>query len=264
MRRYKTFLSILICSIFVLSSCVSRKEITYFQPVDENTDSTVTEIANTYIPRIQEGDILSIAVSSISKEANEMFNPYPAASVNAMYQSAGTIAPAPAIGFLVDKSGNIQLPMVGSLYVKGMTITEATNKITAELEKYLKSPTVNIYIANYKVSVLGEVARPAVYTIPNEIMTLPQAIAFAGDLTVYGRRDNILIIREENGKRIFTRVDLRNRDIFDSDYYYLRPNDIVYVEAKKSKAMGTDQLYLLTPIVMSTLTLVLTLVNVFK
>ncbi|MCD7973939.1 MAG: polysaccharide export protein [Candidatus Azobacteroides sp.] len=191
-----------------------------------------------------------------------MFNPY--SQPSNYQQTAGTIAPMPIIGFLVDVNGNVKLPMVGDVKVSGLTTEEATLVITELLEKYLISPTVNVRIANFKISVLGEVARPAVYTIPNEIITLPQALSLAGDLTIYGKRENILIIREENGKRTFARLDIRDRKIFDSEYYYLHPNDIVYVETKSSKATSTDLVYQLSSVVLTSLTFLLTVARFFK
>ena len=263
MKTYKSFFGIFFCLVFTLSSCVSEKKITYFQPAENTTDPVVAEIINTYTPRIQEGDILNVMVSSISKEANEMFNPHPASTNMYFNQTAGTTAPQPAVGFWVDENGNIELPMVGNMHVKGMTIPEVTSALTKELNKYLKSPTVNVLIANFKVTVLGEVNRPAVYTVPNETMTLPQAIAYAGDLTIYGKRENILIIREGPGKRTFARVNLLGRDVFNSEYYYLRPNDIVYIESKGSKATSTDLAFQVTPIVLASLTFLLTIAGFF-
>lgn len=262
MRISKFLFVFFLPSILLLGSCVSKEKIVYFQSASETDDPMVTEITNSYKPTIREGDILTIIVSSISKEANDMFNPYTQALP--YQQSVGTIAPTPVIGFLVDKSGNIQLPMVGTLSVKDLTTEEATALISKELEKYLISPTVNVRIANYKISVLGEVVRPADYTIPNEKITLPQALALAGDLTVFGKRENILIIREENGKRTFARVDIRDREMFNSEYYYLHPNDIVYVEPKTSKATSSETVYQLTPIILSALTFLITVVNVLK
>ena len=261
MKIYHTLGKFCIGLTLILTSCVSSKEITYFQTRQEKIDPEVTEIINQYTPRIQSGDVLSVLVSSISKEANEMFNPY--AQSTPPSENTGTIAPKPVVGFLVDNAGYVKLPMIGMLKVSDLTTEEARLLITNNLEKYLVSPTVNVRIANYKVSVLGEVARPATYTIPNEIMTIPQILALAGDLTIYGKRENILVIREENGKRIFARIDLRSRDLFNSDYYYLHPNDIVYVETKKSKATSTDVVYQLTPVMLSALTFVLTIARFF-
>jgi polysaccharide export outer membrane protein len=241
---------------------MSTKKITYFQPASRELDEVVSKIEETYTPRIKEGDILSIAVSSLSKEANEMFNPVTPV-VNYTTQNVGTIAPQPVLGYLVDAAGNIALPMLGNVLVKGLTSKELSVKLTAQLQQYLESPTVIVRIANYTVSVLGEVARPAVYTIPNEHITLPEALALAGDLTIYGKRKNILVIREFDGSRQFARIDITQRDFFTSPFYYLRSGDMVYVEATSGRLTSTDRIYQLAPIVINSLTLCVLIFTTF-
>lgn len=209
-----------------------------------------------YLPRIKSGDILSIRVSSLSKEADEMFNPL-AGAYNNVNQSVTTTAPQPVVGFTVDKDGNITLPLVGRIHVVGSTSQELATQLTAKLEQHLQSPTVTVRIANYTVSVMGEVVRPALYTIPNEQITLPQALSMAGDMTIYGKRQNILIIREVDGQRQFARVDMTQRELFDSPYYYLHSGDIVYVEAATGKVTASDRVFQLTPIVLSSLSLLI-------
>jgi polysaccharide export outer membrane protein len=249
---------------FLMSACVSTKKITYFQPVSRELDEVISKIEATYIPRIKEGDILSIAVSSLSKEANEMFNPVTQVQ-NYYTQNVGTIAPNPVLGYTVDAAGNISVPLLGSVQAEGLTSRELSIKLTAQLQQYLESPTVIVRIANYTVSVLGEVARPAMYTIPNEQITLPEALSLAGDLTIYGKRENILIIREFEGTRQFARIDITKRDIFTSPFYYLRSGDVIYVEATSGKLTSTDRIYQLAPIVINSLTLcVLILTTLLK
>jgi polysaccharide export outer membrane protein len=237
-----------------MSACVSTKKITYFQPASPELDEVISKIEETYTPQIKEGDILSITVSSLSKEANEMFNPI-SQVLNYTSQGVGTIAPNPVIGHTVDAVGNISLPLIGSVYVKGLTSKELSVKLITELQRYLESPTVIVRIANYTVSVLGEVVRPAVYTIPNEQITLPEALAMAGDLTIYGKRNNILVVREFDGFRQFARIDITRRDIFTSPFYYLRTGDMIYVEATSGRLTATDRTYQLAPIIINSLTL---------
>jgi polysaccharide export outer membrane protein len=250
----------IICSL--MSACLSTKKITYFQPVSPELDEVVSKIEETYTPRIKEGDILSITVSSLSKEANEMFNPV-AQILNYTTQTVGTIAPNPIVGYTVDVAGNIALPLLGSVQVKGLTSKELSVKLTAQLQQYLESPTVIVRIANYTVSVLGEVVRPAMYTMPNEQITLPEALALAGDLTIYGKRKNILIIRELDGVRQFARVDITKRDVFSSPFYYLRSGDVIYVEATSGRLTSTDRIYQLAPIVINSLTLGVLIITTF-
>jgi polysaccharide export outer membrane protein len=256
----KVFWCGIICSL--MSACISTKKITYFQPVSPELDEVISKIEETYTPRIKEGDILSITVSSLSKEANEMFNPI-TQILNYTTQTVGTIAPNPILGYTVDAAGNIALPLLGNVQVKGLTSKDLSVKLAEQLQQYLESPTVVVRIANYTVSVLGEVARPAMYTMPNEQITLPEALALAGDLTIYGKRENILIIREIEGTRQFARIDVTNRDVFTSPFYYLRSGDVVYVEATSGKLLSIDRTYLLAPIVINSLTLGVLIISTF-
>jgi polysaccharide export outer membrane protein len=247
----------------LLSACLSTKKITYFQPVSPELDQAVSKIEATYVPVIKAGDILSITVSSLDKEDNEMFNPVSEAR-NYTTQNAGTIAPEPVLGFTVSASGDISLPILGSVHVGGLTSKALAEELTVRLEQYIKSPTVLVRIANYTVSVLGEVVRPARYTIPNEQISLPEALALAGDLTIYGKRKNVLLIRESNGERQFVRIDLTQRDFFNSPYYYLHSGDILYVEATSGRLTTIDRVYQLTPIVINSLTLMVLILNSVK
>jgi polysaccharide export outer membrane protein len=248
---------------FLMSACISTKKITYFQSESRELDEVIAKIEETYTPQIKEGDILSITISGLGKETNEMFNPV-TQILSYTTQPAGTIAPHPIIGYTVDAAGNISLPLLGNVHVKGLTSKELSINLTAQLEQqYLKSPTVIVRIANYTVSVLGEVARPAVYTIPNEQITLPEALALAGDLTIYGKRNNILVIREFEGTRQFTRIDITQRDVFTSPFYYLRAGDLIYVEATSGKLTATDRTYQLAPIIINSLTLCVLIFTTF-
>lgn len=256
------FISLGIILMLGFTSCLSTKDVTYFQPADKSVDKIVNDVKEKYTPTIQSGDILSITVSSLSKEANEMFNPF-TQPTNYNNQSAGTIAPQPVVGFTVDSAGFISLPLLGAVQVRNLTSNEVSTLLTQQLSRFLESPTVVVRIANYTISVLGEVARPAVYTVPNEQMTLTQALALAGDINIYGKKHNVLIVRERDGKREFARIDMTRRDLFDSPYYYLRPGDLVYVEPSAGKITTTDRIYQLTPIVISSLTLLVLIINTF-
>lgn len=246
--------------IFLISilftSCLTRKQITYFQAANERSDTTTVSIKEKFISKIQPGDILNIRVFSLSQEANAMFNVFP-------QEEAGnaTNAMAAPVGFLVAADGTVTLPLAGKIQVVGLNSADASDTITKKLEQYLVEPTVSIRIVNFKISVLGEVYHPSVYIIANDRITLPEALSLAGDLTVYGKRKNILIIREEDGKREFARVDLTKRDFFDSPYYYLRPNDVIYAEPSTGRVLGTSGLLQVAPLVLSALTLLVLIIN---
>jgi len=168
--------------------------------------------------------------------------------------------PPAAIGYLVDNDGQVTIPLLGKVKLGGLTTFAASDKVVKKLDSLLvQQPTVNIRILNFKIAVLGEVLKPAVYTIPNEKVSIPEAIAMAGDLTIFARRENILLVREVDGKRNFIRLDITQRDIFNSPYYYLHPNDILYIEPGKGRITSSDRTIQLLPIAISGLTLIATL-----
>ncbi|WP_186741639.1 polysaccharide biosynthesis/export family protein [Spirosoma utsteinense] len=245
----------LIIGIFV--SCASPKKLVYFQgqTVGEDTVS----IADQFIPTVKKGDVLSIQVSSLNSEATIYFNPSASASSNVTNTGANPLVNTP--GYLVSNEGTIKIPLVGQLAVADLNTTEIADLITTKLKPYLKEPTVNVRNLNFRISVLGEVTRPSLFTIPNERITIPEALGLAGDLTIYGRRDNVLVIREEGKKRIFTRIDLTNRDAFRSPYYSLHPNDVIYVEPGKARATSVDRTYQLAPVFIGVLSLIAIIVT---
>ncbi|TSJ43080.1 polysaccharide export protein [Mucilaginibacter corticis] len=262
--------SLLVLLIFIalFSSCVNQKQIAYFQKGINGSDTMA--VAKAYVPKIQPGDILAINVGSLNPVASSFFNPYsstPIISDNTSGAANGVsaigsagIAPAAsqstAQGFLVDPSGTVELPLIGSLKIAGLNTSEARDTIKNRLKTYLKEPTVNVRFLNYKISVMGEVARPSVYVIPNERITLPEALSMAGDMTIFGKRENVLIIRDENGKKQFGHIDLTSREVYTSPYYYLHANDIVYVEPGKGRIAQTDKIYQILPVILSALSLI--------
>lgn len=241
-----------------LSSCVSPQSIIYFQ--GDTTRFKVDQITESYVPTIQPNDILTIIVGSLSAESNEMFNAANTmTTASANYASSGTGAKLQPLGYLVQADGTIEMPLVGQVKIMGLTTAAASDLIKEKLEKYVKGPSVIIRNVNFKVSVLGEVRSPAIYVIPDEKITLPQVLSMAGDLTIYGNRSNVLIIREENGKREYARLDLTKRAIFDSPYYYLHKNDQIYVEPVKAKMLESDIRARRLPLVASVLAAVSTI-----
>ncbi|MXV52130.1 polysaccharide export protein [Pedobacter sp. HMF7647] len=252
-RIFRNFLFLFIS--FGFFSCVSQKDVTYFQSTNTKDSLTAMNVQQAYVIKLQTGDILSVMVNSLSPEANSMFNPYVEASRANTSQNITNNAPAAAEGYLIDVDGNITLPLVGKLKVSGLTVKQTTDLITEKLDKYLQQPTVNVRLINFKISILGEVVRPSVYTIPNEQITVPQALALAGDLTIYGKRKNIMVVRETDGKREFGHVDLTSRNMFNSPYYYLHANDVVYVEPSSGKLTSTDRLVQLLPLLISAVSL---------
>jgi polysaccharide export outer membrane protein len=249
----RVFLSGLLFSGLV-SSCVAPKTMVYFRP--EAQRDSLTDITQQYTPTIQKNDMLSIIVGSMNTEANEFFNAKNQFTSSTTSYGASGAASVQPYGYLVYADGTVELPLIGKVPVGGLGTQDAADTLRKRLIKYLKKPSVSIRFINYKVSVLGEVNRPAVYTIPDEQITLPEVLSLAGDLTITGRRDNIMVVREENGKRAYASLDLTSRKIFDSPYYYLHKNDLVYVEPTKARMNANDRKTQVVPLLVSIVTAV--------
>lgn len=232
----------------IFSSCAVTKNVAYFENVPDTTKQKLEAEALYKDPIIMPDDILSVNLitidpttsSTINQAANVAISPLLGSTGSSSSLSSGTAANSIVQGLLVDKNGYIALPIIGEIKVGGLTTYEAKVLITQMAAKYFKSPDVQIRFTNFKITVLGEVLHPSVYIIPNEKVTVLDAIGLAGDLTIYGRRENVLVIREVDGKRQVTRLDLNSTDVFQSPAFYLKQNDVVYVEPNKSAIVQAD------------------------
>ena len=234
MIRYLIFLFL---ASFLFSSCVSHKELVNFNDPSLAVDKT-EEIVNAMNLTIQPEDLIRIQVSSFDPEAALPFNLEPQGQQNLMQQLAqsgdgGNYQLELFSGYLVDQDGFIDFPVLGRIQVNGLTLEETKAKIVESLKTYINDPVVNIRFLNLKITVLGEVNSPGTIRLSNKRVTVLEAIGLAGDLTLYANRNNILVIREENGKRTSTRLDLQKPEIFNSPYFYLQQNDLIYVEPTK-------------------------------
>jgi len=227
---------IYLLSALLLVSCGPTRNLAYFSDLEEQAVYT-ENITNATQPKIQPDDLLSITVTSPNAEANKLFNTGVAPAVGSV-ADINTSNRATNIhneGYLVDRNGNIDFPVLGQVKLGGLTKEEAKAKLIAELNEYLKEPMVNIRFLNYKVTVVGEVNRPSTFTIPTEKINILEALGMAGDMTAFGKRENVLIIREEAGVRTMARVNLNETEVLNSPYFYLRQNDVVYVEPDRMK-----------------------------
>lgn len=238
-----------ILSVFMLTvtSCTSTKNFTYF---NNTKDSTFESMISNVEPIIQPSDIFTISVTSLNKEASEDFN-------NNKTGDNG--------GYLVNTDGHIQMPTLGKIKAAGFTKTQLTEEITNIIlsRKLLLEPIVTIRYTNFQVTLIGEVNNPTVITVPNEKISLLNAIAQAGDLTIYGKRDNILLIREKDGKRNTHHININTEDFFTSPYYYLQPNDVVYVEPNKAKIATSGRSQQILPIALTAVSFLLVIFNNF-
>ncbi|MCX2739947.1 polysaccharide biosynthesis/export family protein [Pontibacter anaerobius] len=227
---------IFILCLFCLTSC-GRRNLAYFSDLQDKKIYS-EKISNKTEPKIQADDLLSITVNSLNPEANTLFNRGVITPIGRTIDFS--VGGSPNIdkyneGYLVDKNGYIEFPVLGKLKVGGLTKQEASDMIEEELNDYLKEPTTTIRYLNFRVSVIGEVNRPSTFTIPTEKITILEALGMAGDMTAFGKRENVLVIREEGGIRTMARVNLNNKDVLNSPYFYLQQSDVVYVEPDEKK-----------------------------
>ncbi|MCU0431140.1 MAG: polysaccharide biosynthesis/export family protein [Cytophagaceae bacterium] len=220
--------------LVLFAQCVSTKKTVYFHGMEDKSIATTMVVE---APVIQKNDLLDISISSLNPNASAIFNLGGSAALTNTL--SGTITQT--FGYLVDQTGAIQLPVLGNIKAEGLTQAALKDSIVQRIlqRKLLIDPIVTIRFLNFKISVMGEVGRPNVYNIPNEKITLLEALTLAGDLTVYSRRDNVLLIREEKGQRQVIRINLNTDELFTSPYYYLKSGDILYVEHNRAKVANS-------------------------
>lgn len=233
MRKIFVRLSILLVLLVVsAASCSTYKKINYIQ--DAQLDTALTMIANQGI-LIQPMDMISIVVSSRDPELARIYN-LPVVTYQAGSESSVSNFNQRLIGYSVDNDGNIQFPELGTIHVAGLNRWQLAELIREKLSSLVKDAVVTVQFMNFKISVTGEVTSPGVFDISGDKITIFEAISLARNLTIYGRRDGVYVIREQNGSRTIYQVDLRTVDMFNSPAYYLQQNDVVYVEPNKVRA----------------------------
>lgn len=227
----------------VFCSCGNTRHLIYMQGKFDTTKLSQVQSSD---PVIQKGDLLSIIVYSDNPQATAIYNQ---ALVTASGAMAGNGSSTVSIGggspttpgYLVNEKGNIEFQGLGTLHIVGLTRAQLTDTLNDRLRGFLKNPYYTIRFLNYRFTMLGEVNKPAIYTIPGDRVNILEALAMAGDMTFYGRRDNVLIIRENDGKREFARLDLTKPEIMASPYFYIQQNDVVVFEPTKKKVIANDQ-----------------------
>jgi polysaccharide biosynthesis/export protein len=229
----KNLITVIVC-LLLFASCEPRRNLVYFSEGNPNSRGTGA-LPSAMEVKIQPDDILRISVNSLSVESNALFNP------------VGNEA-----GYKVDKSGNIGFPVVGLVKLEGLTLEEAKTKISRELDKYVKNSIVNMQFLNFKITVIGEVNQPNSFTITNNKVNLLEALGLAGDMTVYGKRENVLVIRQNGDARTMARINMNNREVLNSPYFNLKQNDIVYVEPDRAKAATVSNNNRYIPLVIGT------------
>lgn len=254
-----------VCALACVS-CVTQKQMTYLSDATpQKADSLNARFHAQSEMIIRPGDALTIFVSALDQEA---VLPYNLPTVTFARPGQVEMSTSPALQYyIVDEEGNIEFPVLGTLHVAGLKRTEAQAMIKQQLEQQVLNPQVQINLVGAKVSVMGEVARPGVVEMKSGRMTILDALAAAGDLTVYGRRDNVLVTREIDGKLEIARLNLRSTDLYTSPFYYLQQNDVIYVSPNKVRAVSSTNASLwfsMVSSVASAATVIVTIVSVSK
>lgn len=260
-KRISVTSAVLIISL--ISSCVSNKKIAYFQDIQTINQAKLENATSFTEPTIQSDDILSINVFTLNPQSGAIVNQ--AAATPSLGGNTNSSVSTQNTGFLVDKNGEIELSLIGKLKVVGLTTYQARELIRSKAALVYKEPNVQLRFANFKVSVLGEVNAPSTYTLPNEKVSILDALSLAGDLTIYGKRENVLIVRDNNGQKEFARLDLNSSNIFSSPFYYLKQNDVVYVEPNKRKVSASNSAQIQTiGVIASVVSVIVLAISNFK
>lgn len=267
--KLKYYLFAFFCCL--MCACSTPKDVVYFQGIDSLTTTQLAEMSQNYVTGITYDDLLSISVTAWDPASVTPFNPPVFA-----YASEGELAVTAAQSlytYLVDREGYINFPVIGKVYVIGLTRLQLAEKLEEMISKYVENPLVNVQILNFKITVVGEVNRPGPFTIKNDRITILDALGMAGDLPITGNRKNVLVIRDNNGQKEINRLDLTDPAVFASPAFYLKQNDVVYVEPIKNKQRArttSDRQFtmsLLTSIISSVsivTSMVITIVNLNK
>ncbi len=237
----KQFFLFSVLLLLLLSSCGTPKEVSYFQGIENLTEEQRAAMTQTYNPRICIDDILIINVTSPDRETAAPYNPPPYGYYLPGESEIGISAETQNIyTYLVDEKGYINFPILGRIHLAGLTINEANRMMEGKIKSAVPNVLVNIQIANFKVSIFGEVQRSNTYKVKGTRISVLDLIALAGNLTISADRTNLLLIRDNNGEKEFVRIDLTNPDLFASPYFYLQQNDMLYVEPNEAQKKDSE------------------------
>jgi polysaccharide export outer membrane protein len=247
---------------FEISSCTGSRKIVYLYDLKDSSAGSLSKAKSVFETPIQKNDQLSILIGGSNVEdlvaLNSSSGIIPGNSVANLPSNLGT----PVLGYLVEGDGTIKLPYLDKIKVEGLTRLELENELTEKSKAYTKNPVVNVRFLNYRVSVMGAVNKPGTFAIPNERITILEALGLAGDLSITGKRNNVLVVREYNGVRNFGRVNLLSKEIFNSPYFYLKTNDVIYVEPTPSSFLPRERFPNYMTLMAGSLSVVLTIINI--
>lgn len=243
--------------LVLIWGCENTKQMSYFQDLNDSLN-TQSVLQYPYKPlRLQVDDQVQIVISSTSPESSQYFN----LSASSMSSSVGSPGQSTINAYSVSSKGEITMPVFGDVYVLGLTTEELKDHISKLLLPYLKDGVVSVRLANFKVTVIGDVSRPTVVPVGGERINLLEAIGACGDLTIYGKRTNVRVLRKTGDSVTVEHLNFTTSKMFQSPYFQLRQNDVVYVEASKSKAIRTESALILIPILASLTTVLINLLR---
>ncbi len=256
---------LILVAVTCFTSCVPQKQTSY-NYLENLHDTTGPETVQNFEPVIQQNDLLSIHVYSLSTKpeiSDALYNP--PAIVGLANGSSGSNGTSGGTGYLVDRDGNIKFPRIGVVHAQGLTKRQLEDTLASKITE-LDSPTVIVRFMNYRVTVLGEVGHQGTFTLPYEKVTIFEAVGLAGDIPVTGKKNTVRVLREANGVRQIGTIDLTASNVFESPFYFLQQNDVVFVEVKKSKVKQTDQALVTQRITfaLGLVTSIALLYNIFK
>ncbi len=225
--------------LILFGSCTPSKYFKHYVYLSDSAKASHLTLVPPEQHKLQKGDRIRVNVTALNSLAAQQFNMQSVANPTLDISPSGLVNPD-FTGYLIDNSGTIVFPQLGHVYVEGMTTDDVSKLLEQKLKQYLTDPAVSVSFVNFIINILGEVAHPGPMNLPDGKSSILDVVSRAGDLTLYGKRENILIIREKNGKREFGNLDLSSKDIFNSPYYYLQPGDIIYVDVNPNKLLSAD------------------------
>lgn len=237
---------------FVAASCVPFKKVIYLNDLDQK--QAALQIAEPEVKGFLPGDLLEINISSISRETNQYF-------VKPGSDSESKSSPNT---YQVSTEGNVDLPLIGRVHLAGQTSAQAEDTLRERLLEYLQKPVVNVRLVNFSITVLGEVKMPGVYSVPSGSANILQALGKAGDITIYGQRDNVLLLRNHGEDKAYHRIDLNDSGFLASAHFHLQNNDVIYVPPSRGRSSADDNVYRLLPLVLSGLTFVAVIISLTR
>ena len=252
MKTHRIFIAFVILCLY---ACKAPTDVVYFQ---DTANKEEVKVFSSYQPKLKPNDIISIYVSAADMDAARPFNMSQGLNLDS---NSGGASNQNASEYLIDYDGNIEFPVLGKLKLSGLTRVQVQDMLKAKLKTYINNPIVAVRLKNFKITVLGEVRSPGSYVIQEDKASIIEAIGLAGDLSLQGKRDNITVIREEGDKKVYYKLDLTSKNIFDKPGYYLAQNDVIYVEPNRTKVKKSRVRDINTSIVYSTIGVLLSVLT---